>query len=372
MSSSLSVEPKPVMVARSSGAWQGQPQAAADWRRELAAAYTDVPSLLGALSLHPAQIPDLDPRPRTFRLLVPRGFAALMSPGNPEDPLLRQVLPLGAEHRPVEGFVEDPVGDGAAALAPGLIQKYRGRALLMVHGACAVHCRYCFRRHFPYGAMSAQGPRLEAALTRIAADASLSEVILSGGDPLMLGDQALAALLQRLEAIPHLRRVRLHSRLPVVLPVRITRALCVALEGLRLQAILVIHANHARELGDSCAEALARLSASGVTLLNQSVLLAGVNDRVETLESLSERLFTLGVLPYYLHRLDPVQGAAHFAVSDRRALGLEAGLRARLPGYLVPRLVREMAGEPAKSPLTDSLKRGRSDGLDVIVPSEFC
>jgi EF-P beta-lysylation protein EpmB len=266
--------------------------------------------------------------------------------------LLRQVLPLGVERAPAHGFVPDPVGDGPAALTPGLIQKYQGRALLMAHGACAIHCRYCFRRHFPYGAMGPQAPRLEAAIGLIAADSTLSEVILSGGDPLMLDDAPLGALLRRLHAIPHLQRVRLHSRLPVVLPERITDALCTHLRGLRLPAVLVIHANHARELGDPCAAALARLRAAGVTLLNQSVLLAGVNDRADTLADLSERLFGLGVLPYYLHQLDPVQGAAHFAVSDPHALALEAELRARLPGYLVPRLVREVAGDPAKRPLT--------------------
>jgi len=339
------------MVARSSRPWQGPERDGAHWRHELARAYTDVGSLLGALGLDPAQVPDLDPQPGDFQLLVPRQFAALMDAGDPADPLLRQVLPLGVEHRSAEGFVPDPVGDGPATRAPGLIQKYRGRALLIAHGACAVHCRYCFRRHFDYRALGAQGPRIESAIDLIAADPTLSEVILSGGDPLLLDDPALGTLLQRLDTIGHLQRVRLHSRLPVVLPERITDALCAQLRGLRLPTVLVIHANHARELAEPCAAALARLKAAGVTLLNQSVLLAGVNDRADTLAGLSERLFAIGVLPYYLHQLDAVQGAAHFAVPDARALVLEAELRGRLPGYLVPRLVREVAGDAAKGPL---------------------
>ena len=353
MSPSLTVEPKHLIVARSSNPWQGPEPGTVDWKRELAQAHTDVRSLLTALGLETDQVPDLDVQPDDFRLLVPRGFAALMTRGDPADPLLRQVLPLGVERTPALGFVADPVGDGPATLAPGLIQKYHGRALLMVHGACAIHCRYCFRRHFPYSAMGHQRPRLEAAIGLIAADTTVSEVVLSGGDPLMLDDPALAALLHRLQAIGHLRRIRLHSRLPVVLPERVTGALCAHLGALRLDTALVVHANHPSELlGDACAAAIARLRGAGVMLLNQSVLLAGVNDRTDTLASLSERLFALGVLPYYLHQLDLVHGAAHFAVSDERALALEAELRARLPGYLVPRLVREVPGDSAKRPLS--------------------
>ncbi len=270
------------------------------------------------------------------------------------DPLLRQVLPSRAERVQAEGYLLDPVGDGAATRVPGLIQKYRGRALLMVHGACAVHCRYCFRRHYPYADLGANDPRLQGALAAIAGDPSLTEVILSGGDPLMLDDPGLASLLARLDAIPHLRRLRIHSRLTVVLPERVTAELCQSLQGLRLSPVLVIHANHPRELGAGVVASLARLRAGGVTLLNQSVLLRGVNDSADTLADLSERLLACGVLPYYLHQLDPVQGSAHFQVSDAEALALLETLRSRLPGYLVPRLVREVAGEPAKRPLRES------------------
>jgi EF-P beta-lysylation protein EpmB len=274
-----------------------------------------------------------------------------MKPGDASDPLLRQVLPLKAEQLPVEGFGPDPVGDRPATRVPGLVQKYAGRALLMVHGACAIHCRYCFRRHYPYADLGASNPRLRGAVDAIAADSSLTEVILSGGDPLLLDDGPLGALLRRLDAIPHLRRLRIHSRLPVVLPERVTEGLCLAVGGMRLSPVVVIHANHPQELGPDTASALGRLRGAGVTLLNQSVLLGGVNDRVDTLGELSERLFAQGVLPYYLHQLDPVQGAAHFQVPDTNALALLEGLRVHLPGYLVPRLVREVSGEAFKSPL---------------------
>ncbi|MGE5154994.1 MAG: EF-P beta-lysylation protein EpmB [Bdellovibrio bacteriovorus] len=340
------------MVARSARPCQSPAAGEAlDWKTELARAFRDSASLLGALGLEAADIPGMDPAPEGFRLLVPRGFAALMRPGDPADPLLRQVLPLRAERTPTAGFVLDPVGDGAATRLPRLIHKYRGRVLLMAHGACAVHCRYCFRRHFPYADLGASEPRMREAIAAIAADPSLDEVILSGGDPLMLDDRALGSLLARLELIPHLRRLRIHSRLPVVLPQRVGPELCRMLGALRRSPVLVIHANHPRELGGGVPAALDRLRAAKVSLLNQSVLLGGVNDDLDTLAALSEGLFAAGVLPYYLHQLDPVQGAAHFQVSDARARALIESLRERLPGYLVPRLVREVAGDPAKRPL---------------------
>lgn len=358
MSSSLPVELNRTMVARSaqpcqSPASQESEAGGSDWKGELARAYRDIPSLLRALGLRPDDMPDLEPDPALdgFRLLVPRGFAARMGRGDPSDPLLRQVLPLMPERIPAAGFLLDPVGDGAATRLPGLIQKYRGRALLMAHGACAVHCRYCFRRHYPYAELGASDPRIRGALAAIASDPSLGEVILSGGDPLMLDDPSLGSLLARLDAIPHLQRLRIHSRLPVVLPERVTPRLCRLLGARRLSPVLVIHANHPRELDDTVARALTRLRAAGVALLNQSVLLRGVNNAPDTLADLSERIFACGVLPYYLHQLDPVQGAAHFEVPDAEARALVQSLRARLPGYLVPRLVREVAGDPAKRPL---------------------
>ncbi|MCU0835749.1 MAG: EF-P beta-lysylation protein EpmB [Chromatiaceae bacterium] len=321
------------------------------WRGELVRAYTHPQDLLDALRLDHGLLPAAIAAARHFRLLVPRGFAALMTPGDPQDPLLRQVLPLGEELAAYPGFGLDPVGDLAAARAPGLLQKYQGRALLIATAACAVHCRYCFRRHFPYASEATLSDRAAAALARLAQSPEVREVILSGGDPLMLGDAALADLIERLAAIPHLRRLRLHTRLPIVLPSRVTTALCGLLSGSRLTTVLVVHANHPRELGAAARDALARLRRAGLPLLNQGVLLRGVNDDVDTLAELSEALFAAGVLPYYLHLLDRVAGAGHFEVPEAEAVDLVRTLRARLPGYLVPRLVREEPGALSKIPV---------------------
>lgn len=339
------------MLARSTTQCQTGAPASEVWRTQLKAAFTQVDPLLAFLGLGRERVADLDPTPGPFPLLVPRGFAALMRPGDAQDPLLRQVLPLATERLAAAGCRHDPVGDTAATCAPGLLRKYAGRALLIAHGGCAVHCRYCFRRHFPYTELGTYGTRVEAAVAAIRADTTLTEVILSGGDPLLLGDDTLGALLAQLAAIPHVRRLRLHSRLPVVLPARITPRLVDLLGALHPRPVLVIHANHVRELGVAAQAGLRALGGRAVTLLNQSVLLRGVNDTADTLAQLSERLMDCGVLPYYLHQLDPVQGAAHFAVPERTALDLLAALRARLPGYLVPRLVREVQGEPCKRPL---------------------
>lgn len=290
-----------------------------------------------------------------FPLFAPPGFVARMRKQDPRDPLLRQILPLEEEGKVAAGFVSDPVGDGEARLAPGLLQKYRGRALLITTGACAVHCRYCFRRHFPY----AEGPRsFEAwrpALERIAADATLEEVILSGGDPLTLVDSHLAELAEGIASIPHVRRLRIHTRLPTMIPERVNGELLAWLRGTRLTPIVVVHVNHPREFGpeanDPAARALGQLVSAGIPVLNQAVLLAGVNDNVEVLEELCRSLVNLRVLPYYLHQLDPVAGAAHFYVAPERGRALVRELRARLPGYAAPRYVREVAGAVSKIPL---------------------
>jgi L-lysine 2,3-aminomutase len=272
-----------------------------------------------------------------------------MRRGDPHDPLLRQVLPLGAELVAAPGFSVDPVGDRDALRAPGVLHKYQGRVLLTATGACAVHCRYCFRRHFPYAQANASAEHWQAALDYVATNPDVREVILSGGDPLTLSDRRLAEFVQALEACAHVERLRLHTRLPVVLPERVTPELLAWLANTRLQTVVVIHANHAREIDDNVRLACARLRDSGATLLNQSVLLRGVNDSVEALATLSETLFAAGVLPYYLHLLDRVQGAAHFEVEDATARQLLAELNAGLPGYLVPRLVRELPGAPGKA-----------------------
>ena len=286
-----------------------------------------------------------------FPLRVPRAFIQRMRYGDAADPLLRQVLPLDDEDRIVPGFELDAVGDGAAKAGNGVIHKYNGRALLITTGSCAVNCRYCFRRHFPYAEETAARGDWAEAIAVIAADASIEEVLLSGGDPLSLSTAKLADLTRQLAALPHIKRLRIHSRLPVVLPARIDEAFIEWMSNLPWPVTFVIHANHANEFDGEVDAALDRLRDAGATLLNQAVLLRGVNDSVDALADLSERGFRAGVLPYYLHQLDRVQGAAHFEVDDATALALHRQLAARLSGYLVPRLVREVAGDPGKRPL---------------------
>ncbi|HFE32399.1 MAG TPA: EF-P beta-lysylation protein EpmB, partial [Gammaproteobacteria bacterium] len=279
---------------------------------------------------------------------VPWAYVERMRHGDPNDPLLRQVLALRRERETPAGYGLDPVGDGPATRRPGLLQKYHGRALIITTGACPVHCRYCFRRHFPYGEARVGMDDWRDTLAPIAADTRINEVILSGGDPLSLDTPRLLALGEGLREIPHIRRLRIHSRMPVVLPARIDDELLAWLAGLPWPTVMVIHANHGNEIDAGVGRGLRRLQAAGTTLLNQSVLLGGVNDSVTALANLSEGLFEAGVLPYYLHLLDRVQGAAHFAVEDARARELVDRLRRQLPGYLVPRLVREQAGAPYK------------------------
>jgi L-lysine 2,3-aminomutase len=321
------------------------------WQLALQQAISDPAELLAALELDPQWLEPAQAAARLFPLRVPRGFVARMRRGDPRDPLLAQVLPLGAECDAVPGYVHDPVGDLAARAGAGVLQKYHGRALLITTGACAVNCRYCFRRHFPYAEENASRADFEPALELLRADATVREVILSGGDPLTLGDRRLAKLFTGLEEIPHLRRVRLHTRLPIVLPERIDPGFLAVWSAVRLQKVVVVHANHANEIDDRVRDAFRRLRGTGTTLLNQAVLLRGVNDRPDDLVALSETLFEAGVLPYYLHQLDPVAGAAHFEVPEDTARSLVAEVAARLPGYLVPRLVREIPGEASKTML---------------------
>jgi EF-P beta-lysylation protein EpmB len=283
---------------------------------------------------------------------VPRSYVARMGRANPHDPLLRQVLPIEAELEDAADYTADPLGEKAALRAPGLLQKYHGRALLITTSACAVHCRYCFRREFPYAEQTTESPRWSEALEEIAGDASIEEVILSGGDPLSLSDARLTSLTDALQRIPHVRRLRVHTRQPVVLPSRVDAGLTQWLAQLRLPVVFVLHANHPNEINDEVRVACAQLRDSGVTLLNQTVLLRGVNDDAEVLAELSRRLFETGVLPYYLHVLDRVRGAAHFDVPEERARLIAGQLAAQLPGYLVPRLAREIYGAPAKVTLS--------------------
>jgi len=320
------------------------------WREVWRDAITDAEELLQAVGL--GDRADLLPTDDAgFALRVPRGFVARMRHNDPADPLLLQVLPQRAEHDQAEGFTLDAVGDMASKAGHGILHKYDGRALLIASGSCAVNCRYCFRRHFPYGEEIAAASQWRDALAHVKADPSIRELILSGGDPLALATHKLEELTRGLAELPHVIRLRIHTRLPVVLPERIDDAFVTWLAALPLQKVVVLHANHANEFDASVDAACARLRDAGVTLLNQSVLLRGINDDAEALTNLSERLFAAGALPYYLHQLDRVQGAAHFEVNDSHALALMEALRARLPGYLVPRLVREVGGDASKRPL---------------------
>lgn len=320
------------------------------WQLELARAVRSADELLRLLDIDPAAC-RVRPLVGDFPLRVPRGFVARMARGDINDPLLRQVLPVDDETRLVAGFASDPLEEHAAMPVPGLLHKYRGRALLTVTGACAVHCRYCFRRHFPYTDATPSGGRLAEAIDYLARRPGIHEIILSGGDPLSLTDQRLAALTGQLSELPQLRILRLHTRAPVVLPERIDDGLLAWIEAQRLRVVVVVHCNHPNEIDDSVTAAMRRLAQAGVTLLNQSVLLHGVNDSAATLVRLSEALFAAGILPYYLHRLDRVQGAAHFEVDTARACALHREVHAALPGYLVPRLVAEIPGAAGKTAL---------------------
>ncbi len=324
---------------------------APNWRQAWRDAVRDPRELLAMLGLDALAAGISDAAAAQFPLRVPRGFVARMRHGDRHDPLLRQVLPVLDEDRIVAGFGLDAVGDAAARRGGGVIHKYNGRALLVATGSCAVHCRYCFRRHYPYAEDTAAAAGWREAVALIAGDASIHEVILSGGDPLSLADHKLAELTAALRGIPHLRRLRIHTRLPIVLPERVDAGLLAWLRGLPWPVAIIVHANHAREFDAAVDDAMAALRDAGALLLNQAVLLRGVNDSVDALADLCERGHAAGVLPYYLHQLDRVAGAAHFEVGDAEALALHAALAARLPGYLVPRLVREVAGRTGKTPL---------------------
>lgn len=324
---------------------------APNWHRSLAAAVRDPDELVTRLQLGDELRAGAISAAKLFPLLVPESYLARMQPGDRRDPLLLQVLPLDAEHVSAAGYVADAVGDLHARKAPGLLHKYAGRALLVTTGACAVHCRYCFRRSYPYGDEPRRLDDWEPAFAALEADPSIHEVLLSGGDPLMLTDARLRTMIERLVQIPHLRRLRVHTRLPIVLPDRVTPDLLELLRGSRLTCFVVVHANHANELVADCAESLRSIVRAGIPVLNQAVLLAGVNDTTAAQCALCERLVDLGVLPYYLHQLDRVVGTAQFDVPVETGRGILEELRRLLPGYAVPRYVREIAGEAHKTSL---------------------
>jgi len=321
------------------------------WRQELASAIRSPEELLTRVGLKPDQILGGISSDKCFPLRVPGGYVARMRPGDPNDPLLLQVLSRQAENEDQDGFLLDPVGDGSSVVQPGLLHKYSGRVLLITTGACPIHCRYCFRRHFPYAENQPDNRDWSAAIAYIEADSSIREVILSGGDPLMMSTDRLEALCQQLARIPHVSRLRIHSRMPIVLPERITQRFLDWIGSLPWQTVLVLHCNHANEIDDHVFRVMARLKAAGISLLNQTVLLKGINDDAHTLINLSESLFSAGILPYYLHLLDRVQGAAHFDISEHQALSILGEIQSQLPGYLVPRLVREVSGMSHKLPI---------------------
>lgn len=318
------------------------------WQQQLSNAFSDTTELCHYLELDPGKflLPDII---ESFPLRVPRSFAARMEKGNFNDPLLKQVLPVADERVTFQGFSADPVGDLAAITEVGVIHKYYGRALFIMAGSCAVNCRYCFRRNFPYAEFQLSKQKQQQAISYLNQNPEISEIILSGGDPLLLSDNKLAELLQQLDGIAHLKRIRIHSRLPIALPARITEQLIQVLKRSRKQIVLVVHCNHANELNSEVKMACDKIRASGITLLNQSVLLKGINDCAVQLQELSEKLFSFGVLPYYLHLLDKAQGTGHFEVPRTEAIALMQQLQKTLPGYLVPKLAQEEAGAAAKT-----------------------
>ena len=327
-----------------------------NWQNQLRNVITSADQLLAMMGLEAADVDYCAEATADFALKVPLAFVRKMRCGDPRDPLLLQILARGQEMIQTPGFSTDPLSEtGEANPSKGIIQKYRGRALLIVTGGCAINCRYCFRRHFPYSDNQNSRAEWDEALEHIARDSDISEVILSGGDPLITSDAYLDELVTKIAAISHIRRLRIHTRLPVVIPDRVTRELLDAVRRPNLQTVVVIHCNHPNEIDDSLVAALRRMQQGRITLLNQAVLLAGINDRADTLITLSERLFAAGVIPYYLHLLDKVQGAAHFDVSEDQARQLVAEVTNSLSGYLVPKLVREVAGAASKMGVNGAL-----------------
>ncbi len=331
-----------------------QPESLVRWQTILKTAIRNPRTLCQRLQLPDSWISTAEQAAELFPLFAPLPYVDRIERGNPADPLLRQILPLLEEFESPAGFVTDPVGDQEAQLASGLLHKYQGRALLIATGACAIHCRYCFRRHYPYSEQPRSLDQWAPALQAIEEDETLEEIILSGGDPLTLVDSQLAELSLRLADIKHLQRIRIHTRLPIMIPERVNDDLLNWLTGTRLTPIFVIHCNHPAEIDESVAASLGRLGNAGIPLLNQAVLLRGINDNEATLTSLMRQLVNLRVIPYYLHQLDPVRGAHHFEVPVARGLQLMEHLKSQLPGYAIPRYVQERAGEPGKTELLDS------------------
>ena len=320
------------------------------WQKDLREVVTEPEKLLKLLDIEPTAYLKHFAARKLFPVRVPIPFIKRMTKGDFNDPLLQQVMPLDNEFAITEGFSVDPLEEHDT-VAEGLLHKYKHRVLMIVKAGCAVNCRYCFRRHFPYQDNSPNKLRWQSALTYIAQHTQISEVIFSGGDPLMASDEHLTWLVNQIEAIPHVKRLRIHSRLPVVIPSRITSTLVGLLKKSRLKSVLVLHINHPNEINDELVNSLELLRQARIPLFNQSVLLKGINDSSNILCELSEKLFDSGIQPYYLHLFDPVQGAAHFDVSEKNAVTIMTEMLATLPGFLMPKLVREIAGEANKTPI---------------------
>ncbi len=320
------------------------------WQKDLREVITEPEKLLKMLNIAPEDYKQHFKARQLFPVRVPKSFIKRMKKGDINDPLLKQVMPLNKEFVVTEGFSQDPLQEQTSTVE-GLLHKYKNRVLMIVKPGCAINCRYCFRRHFPYQENSPNKERWRQALDYIAKHKTVSEVIFSGGDPLMASDDHLAWLVEQIEQISHVKRLRIHSRLPVVIPNRITRNLVSLLKNSRLKASIVLHINHANEIADDFVKALEPLLDARIPIFNQSVLLKGVNDNAEALIELSEKMFDSGIIPYYLHLFDRVQGAAHFDVSEEKALCIAKEMLATLPGFLMPKLVREIAGEANKTPI---------------------
>ena len=320
-----------------------------DWKAELSNCIRSIDELLQQLGLNSKDLRASPIASQDFPIKVPQHYAQLMEYGNPQDPLLKQVLPIEAEFYQDPNFNIDPVNESEYNPIPGIVHKYRNRVLMIISPNCAINCRYCFRRHFPYQENRQSKQQWLQALDYLKTRPEINEVIYSGGDPLAANDNFLSWLTQQIESIKHIKRLRIHTRLPVVIPSRVDSQLLDWLGNTRLKPTMVLHINHANEIDAKLCQAVNQLKSAGITMLNQSVLLKEVNDSSEQLIALSEKLFDAGIMPYYLHMLDPVQGASHFDIPKDRAIEIFSQIQAELPGFLLPKLVQERAGETSKS-----------------------